>query len=369
MPAASGELAGLRARGSSQSKYGRKANAKDQDLPPRLREKIEALEVRLRHASGPLKAYGQAAIDRVRGKQGAKVDMAVLDAANLDAMVKVENQRNPGLNLRHFSHQKDFIAALEAEGPASFRAIFPQTDESTGKAVPHHVMADVRRNPGKPPTVVVTEPAIIIGKNVAELDQLQRHNGLLFDLDELGIPLSHVAIIETGAQKSNDDCAMYLLHYAIKAHKNETHFDGLHEALDRGEHPAGAAGRESLAQTTLSKFPGKALYSGTHAAFGADVLPPDFYKHGASLAQARQLMSRPDERMTGRINGPEHDQAETLIERNEAFRMPRRTLPGDSEPSDDEFFSASIDGFRLQEIERALAAAAGEPVVPSKSYL
>lgn len=62
MPAASGELAGLRARGSSQSKYGRKANAKDQDLPPRLRAKIEALEVRLRHASGPLKAYGQAAI-------------------------------------------------------------------------------------------------------------------------------------------------------------------------------------------------------------------------------------------------------------------------------------------------------------------
>ncbi len=312
--------------------------------------------------------------------------MAVLDAANLDAMVKVENQRNPGLNLRHFSHQKDFIAALEAEGPASFRAIFPQTDERTGKAVPHHVMADGRRNPGKPPTVVVTEPAIIIGKNVAELDQLQRHNGLLFDLDELGIPLSHVAIIETGA--GSDDDLLAQLEELLPRDDRWRHRHGAaghgrdhvlpafladlwpqEEALDRGEHPAGAAGLESLAQTTLSKFPGKALYSGTHAAFGADVLPPDFYKHGASLAQARQLMSRPDERMTGRINGPEHDQAETLIERNEAFRMPRRTLPGDSEPSDDEFFSASIDGFRLQEIERALAAAAGEPVVPSKSYL
>jgi hypothetical protein len=97
-----------------------------QNLPPRLREKIEAVERRLRHASGPLKAYGQAAVDRARGKQGADVSFAKLDASHLDTLVEVENQRNPDLNLRHFSSHKEFIEALKAEAPARSVRSFPR---------------------------------------------------------------------------------------------------------------------------------------------------------------------------------------------------------------------------------------------------
>ena len=359
--AASGELAGLRARGGSQSKHSSKASAKDQNVPPRLRTKIDSVKHRLRHASDPLAEYGRAAVDRARGK--TNVDIAALDVAHLDAMVEVENLRNPGLNLQHFRNHMEFIEALKAEGPASFRAIIPQTDLDTGLPHEHHVMADVRLRPGEPPSVIVTEPAVIVDD---KLGQLHRHNLMLDALEEHGIPLSQVAVIEATAQKSKVDCVMYSLHYAIKAHKNASHFDELHQGLQRGSSPAGldSRARTSLHVMENPRLRGPALDA--HAAFGADVLPADFYKHGASLTQAEQLISRPDGRMAGQVNGPGHDKAENLVERNQAFRVPRERYPGEAGPSDAQF-SASIDGFRLQEIERVLAAAAGKPVVPSKS--
>ncbi|KPB52067.1 Orf34 [Pseudomonas coronafaciens pv. oryzae] len=67
-------------------------------------------------------------------------------------------------------------------------------------------------------------------------------------------------------------------------------------------------------------------------------------------------MKRPDGRIAGRVNSENHREAENLIQRNQAFRMTRSVLLDDGTPSSTQF-SASIDGFRLQEIKRVLAAA------------
>ncbi|KPZ03439.1 hypothetical protein ALO43_200026 [Pseudomonas tremae] len=215
-------------------------------------------------------------------------------------------------------------------------------------------MADVRLHQGRAPTIIITEPAVIVG---SQFQQLRQHNLTLEDLRKSGVPLSHVAILETQAQKTKDDCVMYSLNYAIKAYKNANQFDDIHQGLQRGTLPTED---ESRTKTTLGALEKNSSYSmmheGTHAAFGADFLPVDFYKHGASLTQARELMKRPDGRMAGRVNSEDHREAENLIQRNQAFRMTRSVLLDDGTPSSTQF-SASIDGFRLQEIKRVLAAA------------
>lgn len=330
-----------------------KAKARDQNLTSRLQKKIDDLKPQLRHASGPLKKYAQEAINRASGKK-TTVSFAALDAEHLNAMVDVENQRNPGLNLRHFDNQLAFVEALKHDEPASFRAVLPQTSPNTNRPVKHHVIADVRLRPGYPPSVVITEAAVTVGfRN----QQLHQHNLTLEAMNESGIPLSRVAIIETQAQKTSDDCVMYSLHYAIKAHKNAQQFDEIHQDLQQGAAPAS---RESRARTTLGALEKNmghtVLHEGTHAAFGADVLPADFYKHGASLTQATELVNRPDGRLSGRVNSQGHDEPENLVQRNQAFRVTRKTFSDNAEPSTIQF-SASIDGFRLQEIERVLAAA------------
>ncbi|WP_152533217.1 YopJ family acetyltransferase [Pseudomonas syringae] len=330
----------------------RTAGDAERNQSMRLQQKINDLKPYVRHARGPMKAYGQAAIDRASGKK-TSVSFAELDATHLDAMVDIENQRNPGLNLRHFRDHKEFIQAIQSGGPNSFRAIFPQTSPGTGQTVKHHVMADVRLHQDGAPTVIITEPAVIVGER---FQQLQQHNLTLEDLGEGGVPLSHVAIIETQAQKTKDDCVMYSLNYAIKAHKNANQFDDIHQSL---QHGALSTEPESRARTTLGALEANSMYSvmhdGAHAAFGADVLPVDFYKHGASLTQAKQLMKRPDGRMAGRVNSEGHSEAENLVQRNKAFRVMRRELLDDEAPSNTQF-SASIDGFRLQEIKRVLTA-------------
>ncbi|WP_455710241.1 YopJ family acetyltransferase [Pseudomonas corrugata] len=68
------------------------------------------------------------------------------------------------------------------------------------------------------------------------------------------------------------------------------------------------------------------LFGGTHAAFDADVLPADFYKHDASLTQAKELVSRSDGRLAGQVNSQGHDKPENLAQRNQAFRVTRRTF-------------------------------------------
>jgi hypothetical protein len=63
-----------------------------------------------------------------------------------------------------------------------------------------------------------------------------------------------------------------------------------------------------------------------------------------------------------RVNSVNHAAAETLPERAEQCRVTREVTRGTERT-----FSASIDGFRLQEIRRAMEAEQGRPVAVSKN--
>uniref|UniRef100_UPI00370942EC YopJ family acetyltransferase n=1 Tax=Pseudomonas corrugata TaxID=47879 RepID=UPI00370942EC len=96
-------------------------------------------------------------------------------------------------------------------------------------------MADVRLRPGHSPSVDITEAAVTMGFCN---QQLHQHNLTLEALYESGFPLSRVAIIETQAQKTSNDCATYSLHYAIKENKNAQQFDEIHQDFNKAMHRA-----------------------------------------------------------------------------------------------------------------------------------
>ncbi|MBW0447161.1 YopJ family acetyltransferase [Paraburkholderia phenoliruptrix] len=341
------------AESSSATGGTRSSNPADAALPDRLAQKIASVEAVMQNVRGPLRTYAEAAIERVRHRTADAPSFADLDAAHLDALVATENQRNPGLNLEHFSHQDDFVAAIRQGTRRSFRAIFPYSNPQTQQPERHHVMADVRRHANGATTVVVTESGVIFA---GRGNQLAKHNQIVLALNEVGVDSNHVAVIETQAQKSNDDCVMYSLNYALKAHKNQRVFDEFHARLQRQANPdrTGLSRGATSVNVAEKEYRMQMLYS--HAAHGADVLTTDFYKHGASLQQAEQLMKREDGRMSGPVNSDRHAVRETLVERNLAFRVPRPKAP-DQGASEGAMFSASIDGFRLQEIARALTSA------------
>jgi hypothetical protein len=60
--------------------------------------------------------------------------------------------------------------------------------------------------------------------------------------------------------------------------------------------------------------------------------------------------------------------AEPSIERNDSLPVTAHEVSGRMRPAESvQLFSASIGSFRLQEIERAVATTAGNPVMPSQS--
>lgn len=350
---------------SSATSATRSSNAADAALPDRLEQKIARVEAIMQNVRGPLRKYAKAAVERVRHRMADAPSFANVDAAHLDALVATEKQRNPGLNLEHFSHQDDFVEAIRRGTKQSFQAIFPYPDPATHQSESHHVMADVRHHADGTTTVVVVESAeIFAGRGT----RLGKHNQIVLALNEVGVDSNNIAVIETQAQKSTDDCVMYSLNYALKAHKNQRVFDKFHARLQRQANPdrTGLSRGATSVNAPEEAYRIRMLYC--HAAHGADVLTTDFYKHGSSLQQAKELMKREDGRMSGPVNSDRHAVRETLVERNLAFRVPRPEAR-DQDASEGAMFSASIDGFRLQEIARALAFASAPAKRPARLAL
>ncbi len=322
--------------------------------------------------------YAQHAVERVRGNLPPNFITSALDSDHLAKLMAVENARNPGLTLRHHRHQDQFIADLLHTKDENFRAVFPLTQKDSQDASAHHVMADVRKPPGQPPTVLICE-------TVGLQNQVNEHVKFWKDLQDKQIDTSRVGLIENTAQRSERGCAMFSMHFAIKSHKNEAIFDQMHQALrERTGLVPGQTGAESAGQASelALLFPGgrppfqdKFGDAGTDFAPGQGVLPTDFYKHAHSKTVASETFNRspfaemrsarglaPEE---ARVNSRQNhgDDAMSLQQRQEAYRVTRyqrqRTAPMS--------YSASIEGFRLQEIARRLEADLGDGITVSKA--
>jgi hypothetical protein len=314
-------------------------------LPPRLLAKVGDVQAAKTFSNAHLHPYADAAVARLSNPTTDARSVGDLDIAHLPALVEMENSRHAGLNLHAFKHYGEFVEALGTPGPASFRAVFPtqRPDHDPGF---HHVMADVRRHPDGPPTVVLTESGIVFaGQFQQEIPQI---NHLANQLEAVGISPNRVAVVETSAQKSQGDCIMFSLSYALKAFKNPDALDRLHDTLKRSPkpNPADPSRRSTTAGQIESDY--QLQLVNTHMANGVDAFPVDFFKHTHSSGLAKSLMSRPGGEMSGPVNSAG---TENLAERNQAFRVTRQDDKGK-----DIRASASIDGFRLQEVRRLLNA-------------
>jgi YopJ Serine/Threonine acetyltransferase len=299
------------------------------------------------------------------------------DIAHLGKMIEVENQRNPGLNLTQHATPADFIDHLQAAEPGRFRAIFPLADPD-GQPTWHHVMADVHKQAGQPTTVLICEPADLNG------DQGKMHVRLWEAMHAEGIDTSRVGVIEARTQASPNDCVMFSLNCAIKSHKNKDQFDQMHASLQNREGlMPGQNNYESFA--TFSATALHAAHTGERAenlfighqtdfAPGMAKLPADFYKHanssgaigmlGNERAFGRMRRENGLEPPSARVNSRQNHGANavTLAERHEAYKVTRHP----PEKPGGVTYSASIEGFRLQEIARVLQASQGDAVATSK---
>ncbi len=322
--------------------------------------------------------YAQHAVERARGNMPPNFITSALDSENLAKLMEVENARNPGLTLRHHRHQDEFIDHLLHTTDEKFRAVFPLTMQDSQEAGAHHVMADVRKPPGQPPTVVICE-------TVGLDHHVDKHMKFWKDLQDKQIDTSRVGLIENTAQRSARGCAMFSMHFAIKSHKNEAIFDQMHQALRErtglvpGQSGAQTAGQASELALLFARddppFQDTFNDAGTDFAPGQGVLPTDFYKHAHSKTVASETFNRsPFAQMRSarglapedaRVNSRQNhgDDAMTLQQRMESYRVtryqPQRTAPMT--------YSASIEGFRLQEIARRLEADLGNEVKVSKA--
>jgi hypothetical protein len=154
---------------------------------------------------------------------------------------------------------------------------------------------------------------------------------------------------------------MYCLNFALKAVKNSGVFDNMHRNIAQ----TGAPRPDISFEQHLAESDGLLGQWGAEQArqhlgnigyaVGPLVLPPDFFKHATSATLAEEVSERavqdcaPGELpATSRVNGTRHQAPESLEERVDAFMVTRPDDKGVKRT-----YSASIEGFRLQEIARA----------------
>lgn len=315
--------------------------------PARLTEKLQHMQKLGRSGHRQLDKYAAAAGKMARKNLQPDKKITKLDIDNLPALVQAENARHPALKLRQYDSPGDFLRELAAMPETSGRAIVRLAD-SEGAPVYHHVTVDVQKRAGQPPTLVVLEPAMLNEKI------LTPHLEFYAEMRRQGVDTSRVALVEVAAQASPQDCIMYCLNFALKAMKNSTAFDTMHRDLAHQKGPGHELGLEEhvancygvLGAWGAASVPG--FIGNVAFAAGTLVLPPDFYKHASSSTLAKDV----DERTAaGQASSSHQHAAQSLEQRVDDFKVTRLNDRGEPRT-----YSASIEGFRLQEIARAKRA-------------
>lgn len=350
-------------------------------LPPRrpLDDKLAQVQARLAvHPATELRGYAHAAVALGVQNKAAGSLMTIMDMQQMGTMLSAENARNPGLNATHHKSIDSFLDALPAmEKGSSARAVIQLDSPDFDMPQLHHITADLRKHDDGNTTMVLVEPAVVADRQITMLQKL--HD----EMQGRGIDTSHVGIIEAAVQKSSNDCAMFSLNFAVKSHKNKAHFDQLHQnLLQHRDLTPGSASAQAVMDLEVVKVRTSnhqmltpeenelLIDSRMTFASGQQKLPDDFYKHthssavaGAiqgSAAEARVAagLQQPD----GRVNSGKHELGETLTERVARLKTTRTNDKGSQINA-----SVSIDGYRLQEIARALdAERSGQPGAVSK---
>ena len=282
-------------------------------VPRRIRRKINALQAldqtKLRVRLPAFHEYMRRVASNASNSIAPDSDTVVGDIAHMHIICAAENKRRPGLHLRFIRNRKEpggtqstwgeLSQSFQSWKPGRHRVIFHAYPEWDGVSA-HHVMADIEIKKNCRPSLVLFE---------STSDQLYTRS-LKPTLTHLG---ASVAIVRNAIQYSNYDCLMFALANALKA-KDSAFVADIHAR--NFKHP------NSNIVIERSEIPGIFLKH-AHSACGG-------------MEQGHQ-----------RVNSTKHPDPETLFERIEAFRSPHHLQ------NETLSYSASIEGFRLQEIRRA----------------
>ena len=311
--------------------------------PARVKEKLKHMQKLGSSGHPQLDQYAAAVGKMARKNLQPDEKITELDIRNLPALIAAENARHPMLKLRQFGSPDEFLRDLQTMAEGSGRAIVRMAD-AEGAPVYHHVTVDLQKQAGQPPTLVVLEPSSL------NENTFTPHLQFYANMRRHGVDTSRVAVVEAAAQASPNDCIMYCVNFALKAMKNSGAFEDMHRNLAQQKGPGHELGlARHLAQSTgmLNHFgvrdvPG--FLGNISFAAGALVLPRDFYKHASSSTLARTV--------DGQASSSRRHDGESLEQRVNAYKVTRPNKRGDLRT-----YSASIEGFRLQEIARAKRSA------------
>lgn len=266
-------------------------------LPKRLQQKMSELDLpHLKKLNKDLYNYGKLVIQAAKEGRGIDSEISAMDKKLLPLIADAENSRNPGLNLRTFNTSQECYNTIKDQhrlSRQSNQAINMRAVYPPFKGTPDHRIAlDIQFRPGHRPSIIAFESSsfTILGPLKQSLSE--------------ELPGTKIRIVGNIIQNSNWGCVMFSLNNALKSFK---HFDDYTSRLHQGER----------------NIP----------------LPAEFQKHAHSKSYI-QGHSKKDNIVTKDKSGPH---METLAHRNMAYRADR----------EDGSYSTSIEGFRLQEIQRA----------------
>ncbi|UWS29870.1 YopJ family acetyltransferase [Erwinia pyrifoliae] len=270
---------------------------KPEKIPERLQQKADAIDLPgLKKLDKSLYEYAKLATELVKEGAGPDNDLADMDRKLLPLLADAENARNPGLNLRTFKSSEECYRAIKDQNKSVQQSRQPMSMRvlypPLKGARDHRVALDIQFRPGHRPSIVGFESA---PGNLAELLQHELEHALRG---------AKVQVVENTIQNSLRGCSMFALNNGLKSFK---HHDEYTARLHSGE----------------KQVP----------------VPAEFLKHAHSKALVEG--HRHQDAIVSKDKGGLH--AETLLHRNLAYRADRINHS----------YSTSIEGFRLQEIQRA----------------
>ncbi len=303
----------------------------------RVTEKLQLLTQALQRArraeiSPALVQYGQHIANDLANNVQPNEDTLSLDIDNFPRLAGGYNSRYPGLNLSHMDSPAAFLNALaDCSSDISWRAVVRLEDG--GK---HHFVADVRTRAGEPPSVIVMEAASLY-TFVTAYTNLRRQS-----LQRLG-PEPKWAFIGVGAQKSEADCVMFGMNFALAAHHRSSTFDDWHENL----HQHGTIADKGNDSGQFMPSPDAMLeFAQINLFHGEQFLPALFYKHSHSKGVVDEVADHQSGIKDKDMSSSRRAQkSESLSERLDAFAVHREG----KKP-----YSASIETSRATKIRTAL---------------
>lgn len=186
------------------------------------------------------------------------------DCLNIKTIIDYESKRKPGLNLLLASSIGDLVKHLQTFSPPFHqRFIFKDSNFTQ-----HFVFADIKANPGLPPSIILIDSSTINNFNTHAL-----YINLEEQLKSLPLFKNMVAsIMDTQAQSSLADCLIFCCSFALKAHKHQELFSKWHTLQQKNK---------EIAPDKMSKNPYHATFKEkgylVYSPYG--LLPIDFFKH------------------------------------------------------------------------------------------